>query len=419
MPTARCCCGPCLISSDDFNRADSNPPSGNWIVVDGEWEIASNRLRSIEEGPIVTTIRQDASSRPNSEYSIRVYFKALNLSEGASFGVICGYIDENNFSWVRFDAIGGSVYPTFYNRSGGSDALVMDITTHPAGIGFPIDTGGGQNTWEGKVCYSETDWTVDSGTSEESGYGIQSVGSEHPWTVGTEGGQDRLPSVGGMVGFLWGEFDNWAFHKHWEAKSSCDYCSCLCINPNDIDDYIAIPEILLVTFVPQFDPLDYPCSLNNATVQIHQVTSVGEVYLSPTKRVWSNENIEVGDGTPADAVVTLRCHSAAGTLEDRFTLSLKIPSTSGSYSWGTDLEGGVPFAYVDWDLSTCDPINLVFGDLAANSLSTCETIPGGGPYSEYGYKFPLCVGDGCLAPQTPELEAFLYSLRWKLVVTEP
>ena len=411
-----------MIAEDDFNRANSNPPSGNWLVIDpGEWEINTNRLRSITEGPIVTTIKQDPSSRPNNEYSIRVYFKALNIGPGASFGVICGYVDEDNFAWVKFDRVGDSVYPTFYNRSGGSDSVVMDINTHPAGIPFPIDTGGGANSWQGKICYSQTDWTVDNGVSEESGYGQMNVGSEHPWTVGTEGGQTDLPDVGGMVGFLYGEFDDWAFHKHWEAKVTCDHCSCICINPDDLDDYIALPEELLVTFVPQFDPLEYPCSLNFATVLIKQVAIEDTAYLSPTKRVWSNESADIYPGTPSATLVVLRCNSSAGDSEERFTLTLIVPSGTGSYDFGDTgfVIGGFPSAYVEWPVSTCDPINLVFGDLQANGLETCETIPGGGYGSEYGYKFPLCVGDGCKAPQTPEIEEFLYSLRWKLVVTEP
>lgn len=422
MPPLLCCCpAPCILHTDNFNRADASPPSGRWSVVGGVWELDTNRLRSLSTGPIVTTVRQPPSTRINSDYSIKIYFKALSIGIGSSFGVICGYEDENNFAWVRFSRVGDSVFPEFFVRSGGSDTLVMDITTHPGGIGFPIDTGGGLNTWTGKICYSLHDWTVDAGISEESGTGNLTVGSEHPWTVGTQGGQAALPSIGGMVGFLYGEFDDFAFHQHWEAKIECDHCSCLCINPTDSDDYRALPEVMLATFVPQFDPLDYPCSLNYATVAIYQVEIEGETDLSPVKKVWTNQGIEDGTGMPGDTDLILRCNDSAGTSEQRFTLGLIAGSGTGTYRWGdTPLSSGdYPIAYVRWAESTCSPLSLVFGPLSADP-TTCETVEGGG--GEMGYKIPLCVGsatDGCRAPADLTTFNELAALEWKVVITEP
>lgn len=419
-PILCCCPAPCLLHSDNFNRDDANPPTGRWVVVSGEWEIESDRLRSISQGPIVTTVRQPPSKRQNKDYSIRIYFKALNLADGDTFGVICGYRSETDYSWVHFEVIGTAIWPTFYDHQSGLNTVVMDRYSHPGGIPFQVDTGGGLNTWNGKICYSLTDWTVDSGVSEESGYGIQNVGSEHPWTVGDQGGQASLPPMDGMVGFLFGEFDNFAFHQHWEAKVDCDFCSCLCINPNDVDDYIAFPEQLLVTFVPQFDPSAYPCSLNGATVVIHQVEIEGQTYLSPTKKVWTNQDIETGTNTPEDLDVIFRCNAAAGNAEERFTLGLKTITLSGTFRYGDGsiFVNSVPASYVIWEESTCDPINLVFGPLSVDP-TTCETVEGGG--GEQGWKMPMCAGgptDGCRAPQDTATFDELAALEWKLVVTE-
>jgi hypothetical protein len=225
-----------------------------------------------------------------------------------------------------------------------------------------------------------------------------------------------------MVGFLFGEFDDFAFHQHWEAKIDCDHCSCLCINPSDDDDYRALPETMLATFVPLFDPLEYPCSLNYATVGIYQVEGEGEVYLSPVKRFWTNGNIDTGTGIPGDLELVLRCGGSSGGAEDRFTLALDAGSGTGTYRWGDPDApisiGGIPVSNVNWDESTCEPLSLVFGPLSADP-TTCETIEGGG--GEMGLKIPLCIGsatEGCFAPITPELEAALAALEWIVVITE-
>src|SRR5437763_1354448 len=37
-----CCCASCTIVSDDFNRADSSSPGGNWSVVSGTPTVAAS-----------------------------------------------------------------------------------------------------------------------------------------------------------------------------------------------------------------------------------------------------------------------------------------------------------------------------------------------------------------------------------------
>lgn len=416
MPPRHCCCAVpnCEISSDTFNRADSNPPSGNWSVEGGEWEINTNELRSISQGPIITTIRQTPSVRVNTKYSIKMYFKITNADTLTEWGVICGYTDVNNFSWVKFTLSGGTtLYPTFYVRSGGVDTELMSPTTHPWGVGFSLAP---DYTWEGKICYSDEDWTVDDdpGAPTENG-GIENVGSQSAWTLGTQGGQATLPSGLGMVGFLYGDFDDFYYHKHWESLIICDFCSCLCIDPDDYNDYKHIPSRLVATFVPLFDPADYPCSLNYSTIALFQGvpdSGGGAFHDSPTKRQWTSDG--PGDHTPSDMQAVFYCDSSNGTIAERYKLCFGIPSMSGSYDWGAGIPvAGYPCAGVTWSESSCYPFSLTFQALTATP-TTCEIVPGVGPQ---GLKNPLCPDGECLEETTANRD-FLAGLAWKVILTE-
>jgi hypothetical protein len=408
-----CCCKDCTIGTDDFNRADANPPTGDWSVVSGEWEIDGNQLEVVTEGPIVTTLRQRASTRPNTEYSIKMYFLCKNVTEGSVFKVICGYENSNTFHWIELTRVGTSMMPKFYSRAGGVDTLLMDIGTHPGGIGFPVDTSG--NTFAGKICYSQDDWTLDAGSGlGESGLGLEFQNSETQWTYTGEGGQGSLPTTLGMVGFLFGDFDDFAFHYHWESRVPCDYCSCICRNPDDVDDYRQFPEELLLTFVPLFDPSTYPCELNNATLILKQGEVLSGTHeLSPRKYLWTNDG--PGDDTPASLVAFFYCNNSTGPVETRFTLCIGIPGLSGTFIWGTTTGPvGYPCDNVDWSESSCVPLSLTFQPLSAGP-TTCEIVPGVGPQ---GLKHPLCPIEGPCLEENPTNDAFLRGLQWKLVITE-
>ena len=414
-----CCCDVnCVIATDNFNRTNANPPSGDWSVVSGQWEILSNRLRSISDGPIVTTIRQVASTRPNTEYSIRMYFKCINIAAGDAFAIICGYETSTTFYWVKLTELNGSMYPKFYRRSGGIDTLLMDIVSHPGGVGFPVNASGGYGnvTFTGKICFAEEDWTVDaSAGSSETGIGQENSESETSWTFTGQGGLVNLPATLGMVGFLYGEFDDFAFHYHWEAKSKCDYCSCICRDPDNLDDYAQLPECLLLTFVPQFDPADYPCALNNAEIIVRQGLVVDPLghQLSPRKFVWSSD--DVGTGTPTDLAARFYCQPASFG-DEKFSVCIGIPSESGNFQFADPITGllsGFTCGKVDWTQSSCIPLNMVFADLKGD-VTTCELSAS--PFVQ-GIKSPLCKDSGCIA-DTPANNDLIESLRWKVVVTE-
>lgn len=416
----KCCCvtPDCVLVTDDFNNGGAvvnPPPTADWSVEGGEWGIANNRLEMITEGPIVTTFRQSpASYRANTDYSIKMFFRIENIGTGTTHKVICGYTDVDNYYFIEYTESGGSLYPAFYHRTGGSDGSpLMDITTHPGGVGFPVVTSDPSNhTCELKICYSDADWTTDeAGGSSESGNGIFNEGSENTWTYDGDEGQASLPSTLGQVGFLKGKFDDFALHYHWEALATCDYCSCMCVLPGDITEYKRLPETLYVSFEPVSGTGADTCPLNSVTFAIYQgvePSSGAGVDLSPRKWVWSNK---VGsDGSPSGPSVFLYCEQNADDSL-KFKLAIAI-SVHAGWTSATTPVAGYPTTGITWDESTCDPIYLVFRDLKATA-QTCEVTPGMG---DMGFVNPIC-GLGCVL-DGPGVEAAQSAMRWKVIVSE-
>lgn len=409
-----CCCEEdCLITSDDFNRANANPPTGSWHVVGGEWEIVGNQLEWITEGPLLTTIRQPRLTRPsNTDFTIKMFFRWVDIGAGETCKVICGYKSANDYYYIEFYELDGSVFPKFYHFTT-SATLLMDIVSHPAGVGWPVEVG---DFIDLKICWSKVDWTADQSTSSESSTGNE-VRGESSWTYTGVGGQANLPTSYGMVGFLKGDFDDFELFYHWESKVQCDYCSCLCRNPDDVNDYYQFPETMLVTFVPMFDPSIYGCEINNAEVVIHQRGPLNDGSglngKSPEKEYW--ENLGDTDETPEGIKVQFYCLNSSGPVIERFRLGLCLPTLTGGYDWGDG--GGIdgcPTARVDWTESSCNPLHLVFKELQAGA-TTCERPPPGSGIQ--GLKNPLCITGDCIE-ENPSNSAFLAGLKWKLVVTE-
>jgi uncharacterized repeat protein (TIGR01451 family) len=190
-----CCCDvDCEITADDFNRADANPPTGDWHVVGGEWEIDNNQLEMITEGPILTTIRQPRLTRPsNTDFTIKMFFRWVGIEEDETCKVICGYISTTEYYYIEFYELDGSVYPKFYHYLSGTPILLMDITTHPAGVGWPVEVG---DFIDLKICWSKVDWTADQATDSESSTGSERQ-SESAWTY-SESNTTYRPSFGSL-----------------------------------------------------------------------------------------------------------------------------------------------------------------------------------------------------------------------------
>jgi len=390
MPLLRCCCG-CLIGTDNFDRADSTDLGSKWSEVSGDWEISSNHLKMITEGPVITT-NQAATKGPNGYYNVIVEFQLVNIGTGpgqtSDYGIIVGYQDATNFDWVRITYDGADLWPALIHRVAGVDTVAMDKTTHTQGLAFTPDAPD-ETTWRGQICYARSDWTIDV-----------LGGSESPWTT-CDGGVMSQPATLGIVGFLRGEFDDWTYYKHWESNKKCDYCSCWCSNPSDPNnDYQCLPESLYATFVPEPDPPPYACpEVDNVTVELKQrdweVPPANAK--SPTKNYWVSDNIAIGE--PRE--MAFQC--------DR--TSPRLCWLSNVLGWSDPDPFDDSCTFIDWSLSTCSPLSLVF-----RTLSTVETTCdlGGGVD---GIR-PIACDTGTCLDDTPDNANLIAGLRWRVVITK-
>lgn len=417
----KCCCPDCELTTDDFNRANENPVTGNWSEISGDWGIVSNQLVNVTPGPLITTVQPQPSGRPtNGTYSTKIFFKCVNINPGAVYEIICGYTDANNYDFIRLTARAhpSDNFDVEFVRYATGETVLMDVSTHPGGLPMEYSDPTGTNGYfEGKICYSLNDWTLDAttGASESGGPGIDVHGSETEWTYTGSGGQATLPSGLGNAGFRDGDFDDFAFHMHWESLAKCDYCSCLCKSTEDINEYAQLPEELLVSFIPNNSTTeDYGADFNTAALLVTQDDGSGN--LSPRKFQWKNGSD--GTGTPTGL-------SGRFTCEDNTTgakLGLAVPTACGTFYYGDNTPAsGYIYADIDWSQSTCDPLYLVFGPLSGGE-TTCEQIPGGGGTWVTGIMScfqlgnpgePLCLED------TPGNQALIEALEWLVVVTEP
>jgi len=236
MPTKRCCCQnatDCLIASDDFNRTAATSLGANWVEQTGDWEIVSNELVAVSDGIVLTSHRQAKPVNTTYNYNIEV---DMIVGSVTSWGIICKYIDDDNYDWIDLTLDGTQLWPTFYRRAGGSDSVVMDKTTHTTGDSFS------DVTQTLLICYSEVEWSINYLGGDISA----------AWTTCDVSPATSLPgdtSIG-LVGFSKGHFDNFFYYYHRLSNPPCNVCDCFCQNPGVLSDYSCYPEKLLLTLNP-------------------------------------------------------------------------------------------------------------------------------------------------------------------------
>lgn len=413
MTPRRCCCPQtCPIAEDAFGRADSNPPSGDWKEISGEWEIASNVLNCITEGPLITTVRQPKLvGLGTGKYNYKVFVDLLGVNTThTEWKVIIGYTDASNYQYVWFKyetnyTITG-VWPYFMNVSAG----VTTTVTSPADWSGsqPLDNTAPTDVLRVKICYADLEWTVDnaeSGDGEAGDGGAGSVNQQYNWTL-CDSGLDDLPLDPdiGAVGFLSGKFDNWKYYYHYESLTLCDWCSCICDHPTGAtSDYSCYPETLNVQ-VTRTDSESYTCSdLDSYGDTLNQGYFDGgsaTFKAIPAKVEWTNQTQQTG--TPEEFFVTFQCDGAK--------LFFASADTNNAL-WLSGLDYETP----NWSKSTCKPLKLVY-EFLSSLEEQCE-INGPGTGAPYGIRPSNCPNGACL-DDTIANQNLIAAMRWTVTLTE-
>ena len=356
-----CCSATCLICSDDFNRANENPVSGNWVEKSGDWGITSNVLVPVADGVLLTSCRQGLPIGTKYNYTVQV-----DLPDGTGpWGIICKWIDASNYDWIELTLSGVDIYPKFWRRTGGVDSLIMDSTTHPAGVPFPTL---GQPAVRVTMCYSEVGWTIGSDTTDEL------------WTTCDLTVASALPADAtvGFVGFTKGDFDNWEYYYHYLSKTDCHNCDCHCRNPAVSTDYKCIPETLTLTLHPIVTFPD--CTATPADIVLTMRQSLPNeadppppaFTKSPRKRYWFSDVLDCTDWF-ADNWFRLDC---IGNGVFRLHV-LDYPSGATTGVAGSTVLHWVEdetSTYIENDSVACTPIVLHFQTLR---VTYHQSVPGG------------------------------------------
>ena len=383
----RCCCGGCWEFLDNFNRASLG---ADWEVLSGAWNITSNELTCVTEGVLITTQRQQAPTR-GSRYNLRIEIDLIDFPSSGTraWKIIVGFEDIDNFDFIvlDYDATTQDLIPTFWRRVAGADSKVLDPADFP---GTPVWSGTAPGTASKIIfiCYAKLQWSA-SETVSVAG-----------WEV-CDGGKEDLPldPDHGLVGFL-GEdgskFDNLIYQEHWEsntAANDCPKCACSCINQQDQDDFLCLPETLTGTLVPFSGPT---CTeLDNLAVTFRQASldeTAGDFCEDPAtpfddraqKEFWVSDLIEI----PTNGE----------QVGDTYYLRLRLTCNANEgYTVTTDCAEANFFVTnevdVDWSVSTCDPVLLVFPGWEVNSVPCSPPSPGRKPAG-----CGSCVAEGSYVP---------------------
>lgn len=358
-----CCCPTCLIGEDNFDRADENPVTGNWSEVSGDWSISDNKLVSVTEGILITTLLQVAPV-DSTMYTYRINFSICNTA--SHWKIICKYTDSSNYDWVELYYDGLFIFPKFWRHSGSVDVPIMNPNDYPAGVPYQISTG---DKLPMSMCYSSTEWSISA-----------SVGTNEWVTCGAVPATALPAGAVGFVGFLKGDFDDFSYEIHWESDHNCQTCTCFCFDGTDSK---CIPRELLLTLTPTTPHPD--CTTAPTTLSYKLIQSLPNepadppptYFASPEKRWWFSEPVQ-DVPSETDHWFRLECRSR-GQFElimmyypSGSTSSVTpVPSTIIQFQ----VRDGSNFGSINTAV-LCNPIVLTFSPIEKIQLQ----IGSGGPF---------------------------------------
>lgn len=312
MPTKRCCCpGDCLITSDDFDRANSTDIGSDWEEMSGDWDIFSNKLRCFDPAGVV----RNKAQNPYSDNQV-VRARIMDYVDGAKYRLL-----------VHLDDTGTEYY---YGEWHYVDSSAMYVRVGSSVDGSLCEIGPILPIPEGTTC--------EVSITEGGQLCVQDLASRCTVCVSPKAYEVYTGLAAGSA--VVATFDDYEFYAHKADIDECPSCDCSC-------DGKCIPDDLTATYenlnqCPDLD--DYSVSLKNS---------------GPTKfgADWYQDPAADCPGSiPETLELVMKCTgggTSIGNLQLEFLQGSATPSS----------------ALADPSVSTCDPISLRFGPFSYGNIS--------------------------------------------------
>ena len=351
-----CCCDvDCELGSDNFNRANADPPSGDWYEISGNWSISSQYITDNNEpGVLATTICHDPE---HDEGSWIANFQLKEVRSRSTYRIRAGDPLSSVFE-IEFEP--------------------LDIDTPLAKIRVTVSNGVSSNS-------VEHPWPVTSYGSGVSADQVNAFACYQPGvmlraSLGSFGGQIPVAaiciggsgsgchSVGsqsiGNFSFLEGAFDNWEYFVTAIDDLNCDPCGCYCLKglkPEDRFDpeRSCFPDKMKAIFqLIESDIPDPGCALNDFEIELD--------LFGNNRDTWLSGNATICSTTFA---IKLNCEvfDDEGQVFRALTMQLLNGSDNQTTSIGIQWEnpdfdaGETPgIRFPSFEESTCEPLSLVY-----------------------------------------------------------
>jgi hypothetical protein len=213
--------------------------------------------------------------------------------------------------------------------------------------------------------------------------------------------------VGGFF-FVSGRFDNWTYDTTILDNFNCDPCGCFCFKREGLlKEFACFPDILTVNF----ELTDGDCSTLDGFSLTLEKGQLSPGDGTPSKLKWFSDVQTCSYGAGGTWAMVLECTPITkdGT---NWLLAPSLRITDGSYISSTtvfiwELTAGSTVT-PSFDLSTCNPLSMVYEGLKVQS----QFGPCGAP-GQFGY-FPFC----CPIPAGQDCYTSIPNIKFKITVTE-
>jgi hypothetical protein len=387
-----CCCVGCELGEDSFTRVDANPPTGQWHEISGNWSITEQYLTdNSTPGILATTICHPTQY---DEGSFIANFRLMELRSREEFRIRAGNPQlspyEVSFEPLNMDTPLAAIRVTVHGPGGVSDSVQHPWPTTGYGSGVSADEA---NAF---ACYQP-------GVSLRASIG--SFGGQIPVAQICIGGTgSNCYTIGmqqvGNFSFLKGAFDNWEYWATATDDLTCIPCGCLCLKgmlPEDRFDpeKNCFPDQLMAIFTLMESNIDASaCPINDFEVLLDRFGNNKTEWISGNQTLCSTTfalklSCDIFDeGNFVFRALSLQLLNGVDNQTPAIVFQWQNPDFANGES--------ASVKFPDPELSTCEPISLVYDGLKLACFFGACGNPG-----QFG-QIPFCCPEICL-PTCPSI----------------